>query len=66
VTPSPCLVHTKVPDYERFCPLFGWLPTATIKRIFEIMTQPVCTYAYEHCSEEMVQVPQPRAQCPPT
>jgi hypothetical protein len=25
MTPSPCLVHTKVPDYERFHPLFGWL-----------------------------------------
>ena len=33
------LVHTKVPDYERFRPLFGWLPTATIKRTFEITTQ---------------------------
>ena len=39
MTPSPRLVHTKVPDYEKFRPLFGWLPTATIKRTFEITTQ---------------------------
>jgi hypothetical protein len=38
-TPSPRLIHTKVPDYEQFRPLFGWLPTATIKRTFEITTQ---------------------------
>ena len=39
VTPSPRLVHTKVPTYEKFRPLFGWLPTDTIKRTFEITTQ---------------------------
>jgi hypothetical protein len=27
------------PDYEKLCPLFGWMPTKTIKKTFENATQ---------------------------
>jgi hypothetical protein len=37
--PSPRLVHTKTPDYEKFCPFFGWLPTKVIKDMFAVMMQ---------------------------
>jgi hypothetical protein len=65
VTPSPRLVHTKVPDYKKFRPLFGWLPTATIKHTFEITTQ----YARMPMStvlKKRYKSPQPCAQCPLT
>jgi hypothetical protein len=37
--PAPRLVSTKVPDYEKFRPFFGWLPTEVIKNTFAVTTQ---------------------------
>ena len=42
LTPSPRLVSSKVPDYERLRPFFGWMPTDVIKRTFEVTTQYAC------------------------
>jgi hypothetical protein len=42
LTPSPCLVSPKLPDYKRLCPFFGWMSTDVIKRTFEVTTQYAC------------------------
>jgi hypothetical protein len=39
MTPSPRIIEPKEPDYETLRPYFGWLPTDTIKRTFEVTTQ---------------------------
>jgi hypothetical protein len=39
MTPSPRIIEPKEPDYETLRPFFGWLPTDTIKRTFEVTTQ---------------------------
>jgi len=39
---QPCTVMAKEKDYQALCPLFGWLPTDTIKRTFEATTQYAC------------------------
>jgi len=49
---EPCTVVAKEKDYQALCPLFGWLPTDTIKRTFEATTQyahiPMSTILKKH------------------